>query len=90
MRSIGQANVESETPYRCHIICHMDPFMIKYISNTSGAFIEYRKTDFVKIDHKLNPLEVSNSTIINLIFIFRSRKYTVYCMSTSYVNPIID
>ena len=43
MRSIGQANVESETPYRCHIICHMDPFMIKYISNTSGAFIEYRK-----------------------------------------------
>ena len=29
MRSIGKANVENHTPYRCHIKCHMNPFMVK-------------------------------------------------------------
>ena len=29
MRSIGEVNVENQVPYRCHIICHMNRFMVK-------------------------------------------------------------
>ena len=28
MRSIGEGNVENQVPYRCHIICHMNRFMV--------------------------------------------------------------
>ena len=28
MRSIGQVNVENQVPYRCHMTCNMDRFMV--------------------------------------------------------------
>ena len=38
MRSIGEVNVENQVPYRCHIICHMNRFMVKFLTGAPHPF----------------------------------------------------